>query len=151
MTSVAAAGQTISSGNAVILKSSIQNYILTPSAATAVTLEDNSLRGVDEATPVSSAVTSGTCYVLSGDQTHGVGFFQYASDKTLKAHKAYVVIGSGSAGAPKRLRFVFNTPTGIEEANGQELKANSLKVIRDGHLIIIRNGVRYNAQGQIVK
>ena len=149
LTKVAVTGQTIPSGNAVILKSSVQNYTLIASAATSGSLGENSLLGTDAATLVSSVVSSGICYVLSGTDTEGVGFFTYAADKTLKAHKAYVVLGGGGAGAPKRLRFVFDAATGVESI--QPSAISSQKVIRDGQLIIIRNGVEYNANGQMVK
>ena len=152
LTKVAVAGQSIPAGNAVILKSDIQNYTLTASAATSSTFDDNSLQGVDVATVVSSVVPSGsTCYVLSGNSTNGVGFFTFASDKTLGAHKAYVVIGSGS-GAPKRLRFVFegeNSTTGISNVQGDNVQ--STKVIENGVLYLMYNGAKYNVQGQIVK
>ena len=149
LTKVAVTGQTIPSGNAVILKSSVQNYTLIASAATSGSLGENSLLGTDAATLVSSVVSSGICYVLSGTDTEGVGFFTYAADKTLKAHKAYVVLGGG-AGAPKRLRFVFDAATGVEQITNDQSPITN-KVIRDGQLIIIRNGVEYNANGQIVK
>jgi hypothetical protein len=40
---------------------------------------------------------------------------------------------------------------GINEANSQEPIANSQKLLRDGQLLIIRNGTMYNAQGAEVK
>lgn len=151
LTSVAEAGQAIPSGNAVILKSDVQDYTLAAGAATGVTLENNVLHGVDEATLVSNVVMSCTCYVLSGG-SNGVGFYTYAADKMLKAHKAYAVINAGIAYAPKKLRFVFNqeqTTTDIEGIQPSEVR--SQKVIENGVLYIIKNGVRYNAQGQVVK
>jgi hypothetical protein len=39
----------------------------------------------------------------------------------------------------------------IEEANSQELRAKSQKLLRDGQLLIERNGRTYNAQGLRVK
>ena len=152
LTKIAVAGQVIPANTAVILRANAQDFTLTVSDAAPVSFSaNNDLLGVDVNTAVSSAVTSGTCYVLSGNNEDGIGFFQYASDKTLGAHKAYVVVESGLP-APRRMRFVFEneqTATGVDQmVNG---KCENGKLIRDGQLYILRNGVRYNAQGQIVK
>ena len=42
-------------------------------------------------------------------------------------------------------------PTAIDQANSQELKAKSQKLIRDGQLLIERDGKIYTLMGQIVK
>ena len=144
LTKVAVAGQTIPANNAVILKSTVQNYTLAVSAATSSTYDNNSLQGSDVA-----MATPTNCYVLSGEGGV-VGFYQYSA-ANLKAHKAYVIY-SGASLAPKRLRFVFNqeqTTTDIEGIQPSDVR--SQKVIENGVLYIIKNGVRYNAQGQIVK
>ena len=90
------------------------------------------------------------CYVLSGHSTDnsvtGVGFYQFSG--TLAAHKAYATINGGAAYAPKRLRFVFNIATDIDNTDAA---IKSIKRIENGQLIIIRNGVKYNAAGQVVK
>lgn len=150
LTRIAVAGQTIPNGTAVILKASVASFTLTPSDADPVTFTaTNSLLGVDAAT----AAPAG-CYVLSGhssdNSVQGVGFYQFTG--TLKAHRAYLVIGGGGAGAPKRLRFVLNneqTATGFENVQGD--KVPSTKVVENGTLYIIRGDMKYNAQGQIVK
>ena len=90
-------------------------------------------------------------YVLSGHSSDnsvtGVGFYQFEGE--IPAQKAYLIIINGTtAGAPKRVRFVFDSATGIENTNA-DVKA--AKFIENGMLIIEKNGVRYNAQGQIVK
>ena len=89
--------------------------------------------------------------MLSGHSTDnsvtGVGF--YAFSGTIPAHKAYLI--NGGASAPKRMRFIFNEE---QQATGMENAAEALKSekrIENGQLIIIKNGVRYNAQGQVVK
>lgn len=150
LTKIAEAGQVLPADNAVILKANSSSITLTPSTAAAVTFTaPNNLQGVDEPT-----ASPANCYVLSGHSSDysvtGVGFYQY--NGTLKAHKAYAVIGGGGSMAPKRLRFVFsneNTATGME--NVQRDNVQSTKVLRNGQLIIIRGDKEYNAQGQIVK
>jgi len=151
LTKIAEAGQVIPNDNAFILKSSVTPITLSPSEAEAVTFTvDNSLEGVDDITAVTSidGLTRDNCYVLSGQE--GVGFYLINSDN-LKAHKAYVkyVSTPGQGNAPRRMRFVYNTPTDITNVQGD--KVQSTKVLENGQLIIIKNGVRYNAQGQVVK
>lgn len=146
LTKVADGDQVIPANTALILKSNSASVVLTPTDADAVTISaSNDLLGTD-----SEKTAPANCYVLSGHSTDnsvtGVGFYQYSG--TLAAHKAYIIYGGG-AGAPKRMRFIFNTPTGLE--NGKTQMMRSEKLIENGQLIIIKNGVRYNAQGQIVK
>ena len=152
LTKVAEGGDVLPDDAAVILKSSVASYELEPAAAGTVTVEDNNLQGVDAATPVATAVTSGTCYVLSGHSSDNtineVGFYTFSG--TLGAHKAYLVI-PGASPAPKHLRFVFGTTTDIEEVESGETRVESQKILRDGQLIILRNGVEYNVNGQIIK
>ena len=153
LTKIAGEGQTIPANNAVILKSTVANFTLVVSDADPVSFTaTNRLHGVDADTEIATVVT-GTCYVLSGNSTDGVGFFVYQAPNQLKAHKAYIDLnGSGLAQAPRRLRFVFDgqqTATGVENASSKD--GGSEKVLRDGQLVIIRNGVEYNANGQIVK
>ena len=142
LTKIAEGGDVLPADNAVILKASGSSITLTPSDEAPVTFDvTNNLLGVDEAT-----ATPANCYVLSGEDGV-VGFYQY-SGTNLNAHKAYVVY-STSAGAPRRMPFVFDSATGVENVQGD--KVQSTKVLRDGQLMIIRNGVEYNATGQMVK
>ena len=148
LTKIAEAGDVIPANTAVILKSSVSSYEMVPSNETPVTITaTNHLHGVDVATDAPA-----NCYVLSGkasdNSVTGVGFYQYSTSNQLGAHKAYVVISGGVAQAPKRLRFVFDSTQDLES---QETSAKSQKILRDGQLIILRNGVEYNANGQIIK
>lgn len=149
MTQIASEDQVIPANTAVILQSPTGSFSLTPSDGVAVTFDSdkNQLLGTD-----TEIAAPANCYVLSGHSTAGdvtgVGFYQFSG--TLAAHKAYITVSS-SAPAPKRLRFVFNgenAATGIGNAS-ETLKSE--KRIENGQLVIIKNGVRYNAQGQIVK
>ena len=148
MTEIAKNDEIIPANTAVILQSPTGSFSLTPSDGSAVTFDPaaNQLQGVDE-----DAVAPTNCYVLSGksaDNTvQGVGFYEYHG--TLAAHKAYLIYSGSSA--PKRMRFIFNNEqqaTGIDNA-AEALRSE--KRIENGQLIIIKNGVRYNAQGQVVK
>ena len=93
-------------------------------------------------------------YVL---QQHGeeVAFYQVKSDDcALAAYRAYLSCGhnhsaSGPASAPMRIAFRPNAPTGLEDVQTDNVQ--STKILRNGQLFILRNGVEYNVNGQIVK
>ena len=142
LTKIAEAGEVIPANVAVIFKSTVTPFTLTVSDADAVTFTaTNDLQGSD-----TQIATPANCYVLAG--TDGVvGFYHYTADN-LNAHKAYVVY-SGSNQAPRRMPFIFDQATGVESI--QPSAVSSQKVFRDGQLVIIRNGVEYNAAGQMVK
>lgn len=150
MNKVVNGGEVLPANTPVILKSNSASLSLTPTDDAAVTISaENALHGVDEATDAPA-----NCYVLSGksadNSVTGVGFYQFSG--TLAAHKAYITVSGGVAYAPRKLRFVFNgenAATGIENTSASF--GGSEKRLENGQLIIIKNGVRYNAQGQIVK
>ena len=142
LTKIAEAGEVIPANVAVILKATVTPFTLTVSDADAVTFTaTNDLQGSD-----TQIATPANCYVLAG--TDGVvGFYHYTA-ANLNAHKAYVVY-SGSNQAPRRMPFIFDQATGVENVQNSDIR--SQKVVENGQLIIIRNGVRYNAAGQNVK
>lgn len=151
LTKIADAADVLPAGTAVILKSTINSYTMVPSDETAVTITaTNHLHGVDVDTDISSVITSGSCYVLSYKSGYGVGFYLYEAPNQLKAHKAYINLdGSGAAQAPRHLRFVFNSTTGIEDVQGEKVQGE--KFLRDGVLYIQRGEQLYNAQGMRVE
>lgn len=149
MNKVVNGGEVLPANTPVILKSNVASLSLTPTDDAAVTISaENALHGVDEATAAPA-----NCYVLSGHSTDnsvtGVGF--YAFTGTIPAHKAYLTISGGAAYAPKKLRFVFNNE---QQATGIDNAADGImseKRLENGQLVIIKNGIRYNAQGQVIQ
>lgn len=72
---------------------------------------------------------------------------------SMKGFRAYFNVGTGATPAqhaPARLVIIPKAPTGVEEISLEPM-VNSQKSIENGVLIIEKNGVRYNAQGQIIK
>ena len=67
----------------------------------------------------------------------------------MKGYRAYFEF-NGSVPANVRARVVMQPRQTTAIGNVQESEP-STKVIENGHLYILKNGVRYNAQGQIVK
>jgi hypothetical protein len=94
-------------------------------------------------------------YVLGPDQ-YLYAVSDLPENQTMLALRAYFVLNFPSAapGAPKRLaKVVFNYEeteilTGIENTIDDE---QNTKILRDGQLLIIREGKTYNAQGQLIK
>ena len=152
LTKIAEGTQVIPANTAVIFRKSGSNepVVLTPTEENGVSFSaNNDLEGVDVATPVTdiAGLTVDNCYVLSGTDQYGVGFYRI-NGNTLKAHKAYVKYTGSQNNAPRRMRFVFDTATDIDHTNAA---VESRKVLENGVLYIIKNGVRYNAQGQLIK
>ena len=58
-----------------------------------------------------------------------------ASNKTIKSHSG---------------KFTTESLTAVENTHSQSPITNSQKLLRDGQLIIIRDGVEYNAQGAVI-
>jgi len=148
LTKIAEGGQVIPNDNAVILKASVNKFALHKSEASPVSVASNDLDGTDDEIDEAPA----NCYVLSGHSNEEqdeeytyryLGFYQFTG--TIPAHKAYLTISSS---APKRIRLVFDSATGIDNAKAAD---RAEKFIENGQLVIIKNGVRYNAQGKIVK
>ena len=91
-------------------------------------------------------------YLIAGNQFR----WPVANDVTnMKGFRAYfrVYVGGGANNSPRRgmpSRIVFGekTTTAIDNA---EVQNGVVKAIENGQLVIIREGVRYNAAGQIVK
>ena len=149
MTKVAEGGQTIPANNAFILKSTSATIELIPTDEDAVTVSvSNDLTGTDI-----EKEAPADCYVLRGKSSDesiiGIGFYRFIG--TIDAHKAYIV--NSDAAAPDRMPFVINSgdiPTASE--NIPATSGRTVKRIENGQLVIIlENGTRYNAQGQMVK
>jgi hypothetical protein len=147
LTKVVSGGEVLPANTPVILKSNVAEIELLPTNAEAQPVTaTNHLRGTD-----TEMEAPANCYVLdthtADNNVSGIGFYQFSG--SLIPHKVYVI--RDESGAPKRLHFVFNNEqqtTGLDNTNSA---VKSEKRIENGQLIIIKNGARYNVQGQIVK
>ena len=98
-----------------------------------------------------AALTGGDMNTLFVGTPNAAGnnLFYPSTTSQLKGMRAYFKINTGS-GAPlfRTARFVVEEkklPTAVDDARGQEGKVE--KIIEDGHVIIIRDGKRYNVLG----
>ena len=167
---VAFDGDILPKGTAVVLESETPSYrlIALPNSNVAPYTGQNDLQGTDVNIPRTSVGDNGeNVYVLNsqatinGNSQQGMGLYRYTGT-TLGAHKAYLVLdlsgipGSSAQNAPSRLLFRHEaeTPTDVENVQTDNMRNDDVqctKILRDGQLIIIREGKEYNAQGQLVK
>lgn len=78
------------------------------------------------------------------------GSFVKAGNVSIDAFRAYIVIPGEPANMAPRLKVVVQkTPTAIE--NTPCANSQSTKLIRNGQLLILRDGKTYNMMGQIVE
>lgn len=156
-------GQTLPRGTAVVLGSQTAEYRLIPMGNDApLYTGQNELRGTDVDLAVSSlGEDADKVYVLNkeatlgGNRQVGMGMYKYTGS-TLGAHKAYLIYNGAGSGSSNQqnapARFVFkheDQATDVENVQGD--KAQCTKILRDGQLIIIKDGKEFNAQGLIIK
>ena len=95
-------------------------------------------------------VRSDLNYVLVHNEDHSE--FQKLDnfDVTIPANKAYLHLPAALAGAPDRMRIVFeeNNATDI---NSIEASDKAVKFIENGQLFIKKNGVVYDAVGRVIR
>lgn len=162
--SIAYDGQILPKNTAVVLESETPIYHLIKSEGSAPAYTgQNDLRGTDVNLAVSSlpAADQDKVYVLGkeawigGNRQVGMGMYKYTGS-TLGAHKAYLIYNGAGSGSSNQqnapARFVFkheDQATDVENVQGD--KAQCTKILRDGQLIIIKDGKEFNAQGLIIK
>ena len=95
-------------------------------------------------------------YVLMGSPK--VGFYKNTKAFTLGANTAYLPDGFDSVGPGARAAFYGfdedDAPTAINAIEAADAKGNGLKdgkYLIDSKIVIVKNGVKYSANGQILK
>jgi len=109
--------------------------------------------GTYDVIPQATISTTENAYLLGGDN------WLYAAQYStwdLKALRAYFTLNFTPVnGVAPRIRVVYNesgagVSTDLNPVTGNPSPVTQ-KLLRNGQLIIIRNGVEYNAQGQVIK
>ena len=86
---------------------------------------------------------SGSIFCLKGD-----ALYEYTGEN-FPANKAFLEIpASNPNGAPRRISFRFN---GTQAVDNVADEAKAVKFMENGQVIVIKNGVKFNTLGQIVK
>lgn len=105
----------------------------------------NDLLGTNDGT----TVAANTVYTLAAEDG-ALAFYEFSGTE-IPAHKAYLQLPAGVS-APRRISFGSNVVTGMENVNdNSNANVNTNKVLRDGQLLIRKNGHLYNAQGVVVE
>ena len=142
---------TIPADNGVVLRrervdeeDNISFILLTPTETASAHIAGNDFRGYEN----NNVTVLDPSYVLYGDKNHGVGFYRFGG-ATYQAFRAFYHPVSAN-NAPARISLNFNhsgQTTGVEKVSAE--LGGSGKAIRNGQLIILRDGREYNAQGQL--
>ena len=139
--------QTVAAGTGLMLKGTAGATITIPVAISGTGIVGNMLVGCTTETPVDA---SASCYVLINNG--GTAEFQSLKDNgaTIPAGKAYLNTGVIS---PARLIISFDEedPTAINAVEAVDVEANGLKdgkYLIDGKIVLVKNGVKYGANGQ---
>lgn len=93
--------------------------------------------------------TLSSAYILNEEGT----YFILQSNPTIRPFECYVQatesLKTRYAALPMRGFHIDNTPTGMESMQGSAIRTE--KILRNGQLIIIRNGVEYDATGAVIR
>lgn len=115
----------------------------------------------EDATSVSGNVLRGTTSSQTTTSLYSEGQTFYAYDKSdnkfkiyngtnFPANKAYFIVESGAGSAPSAIRIEFeeNNATSIDAIEANE---KAVKFIENGKLLILKDGVVYDATGRVVR
>ena len=136
----------VPAGNGVLLFGDADADVTLSITADAAALGDNNLKATTLADGTLATKESNDYYALSGDT-----FMKYTGDAFVH-NKAYFEVEGGTALA-RSMRIVFDgNITGVANVEAAaEAKAKEGKFIENGKLVIVKNGVKYNAAGAQVK
>jgi hypothetical protein len=119
----------------------------TTNATPATDMSDNDLIGTTTLTDVSAQRATSDIFCLRRTELFGTTAFCLYSGQYIPAGKAYLALPklNNTSDTQRKVRFVFNTATGIEDTNANEVIME--KFIQDGQIFIRRGEAIYNIQG----
>lgn len=124
--------------------------VIPVAASSSVDVSANKLVGVTSSTELPAE----NGYVLMGSPK--VGFYKNANVFTVGANTAYLPIGFDVTTSDARIAFFGfdEDPTAINAIEAAEAETGALKdgkYLIDNKVVIVKNGVKYSANGQILK
>ena len=138
----------------VTYKYSSKSIPVTPATCTGETVEGYTLTGVLKGSSDVAGDNEGkTVYGWSGNDGEEGTFVKVGTGVAINPLRAYVVYDGGGA-SPARIaaRFVGDSVTGINEVSETQNVLNpDRKYIENNNIVIVKNGVKYNAAGQLLK
>ena len=137
-------GGTIPANTGILIEAPEGTVTIPVVAIGSTDVSGNKFQGVTEATEI--AANAG--YVLMGSPK--VGFYKNANAFTVGANTAY--LPADFAGLARSAFFFGGDITAVDNVEAAaEAKAKEGKFIENGKLVIVKNGVKYNAAGAQVK
>lgn len=121
-----------------------ENVTLSSATSVSKTVKVDNVEKTATMTAVLSKTTTGGSYWLAEDR------YLYNGEVNMPALRALFVLPTTPSGMPARARVALkeDAATGVEDLFTTDAP---VKVIQNGQLIIIRDGIKYNVQGQLVK
>ena len=124
-----------------------ENVVITASAPGSVSNSDVEYRGIFN--PVNLTKSSDNLYLAAGNTIYWPG----VDNKQVKGFRAYFKVVTGNnapirRGMPVRIVERAEVATGVENVQGEN---QAIKVLENGQVVIIRNGAKYNLQGQKIQ
>ena len=146
-------GGTVPANTGLLLKGAEGTATIPIVGNSSTNVDDNKLVGVTSNTPLPAEEG----YVLMASPK--LGFYKNANAFTVGANTAYLPIDfddNDDNNTPARSAFFGfeEDPTAINAIEATEAKAEGLKdgkFLENGKIIIVKNGVKYGANGQILK
>jgi len=144
----------VQAGEGIILKGTADATITIPVVASGSAISGNLLVGCPTATTITSETTNyDAIYVLGGDVAEFQNVKKWidgGNTVSIPAGKAY--LNASSSNGARALRISFDDITGVANVEAAaEAKAQDGKFVENGKIVIVKNGVKYNAAGQQVK
>ena len=125
----------------------------TPSTLTGATVDGYTMTGVLTGSSDVAADHEGkTVYGWSGNDGNEGVLVKVGTGVAINPFRAYVVYDGISSLARIAARFVGDSVTGINEVSETQNVLNpDRKYIENNNIVIVKNGVKYNAAGQLLK
>ena len=130
-------------------KNAEYSIVYTTKTATA-DMDDNDLLGTLARTESTELLETGYDKVMVFDKTANSFVSHTGSGKYIPAHKAFLLNPEGSSPAPA-IHLEFNEENNATNLNNLETSDKVVKFFENGKLLIMREGVVYDALGRIVK
>ncbi len=147
LTKISVKGGTVPANTGLLLKGDAGTASIPVVATSNTDVNDNILEGVTEAT----VIPAETGWVLMGSPS--LGFYQNANAFTVGANTAYIPVSDLPVPPSSGARAAFwldDDATGINaiEAAEAENSVKDGKFLENGKIVIVKNGVKYSANGQ---
>ena len=135
---------TVPANTPLLIKANEGTYAIPVAASTTTNVDGNKLVA-GTGTPVSASENK---YVLAY-QSDVLGFYKIASALSVPKGKAYLdLVGAASAPSALRIEDEVNDATNIEDVEANE---KAVKFFVNGQMLIMREGIVYDALGRVVR